>query len=79
MKKIFLLILIIISVAAIHSCKKPILEGPGVLAGPELDVYGAGCEYNSNTSSGMAGDTDNCPNSGGSGCQYYSQVWKLVF
>src|SRR5688572_10097123 len=39
MKKIFLLILIIISVGAIHSCKKPIPEGPSVFAGSEVDVY----------------------------------------
>ena len=48
MKKIFLLILIIISVAAIHSCQKEISGEPGnTPAGSEVDVYVAGSEVNS--------------------------------
>ena len=43
MKKIFLLILIIISVAAIHSCKKDKSGEPGdTSTGSEVDVYVAG-------------------------------------
>ena len=44
MKKIFLLILIIISVAAIHSCKpdKEVLPDNNP-TGSEVDVYVAGC------------------------------------
>jgi hypothetical protein len=46
MKKTFLLILIIISVVAIHSCQKEISWGPGSTpAGSEVDVYVAGLEY----------------------------------
>src|SRR5688572_1990298 len=44
MKKIFLLTLIIISVAAIHSCQRPTMKPTG----SEVDVYLAGRERNSN-------------------------------
>src|SRR5687767_14783031 len=47
MKKIFLLILIIISVAAIHSCQKEITGEPdNTPTGSEVDVYVAGLENN---------------------------------
>jgi len=44
MKKIFLLIQIIISVAAIHSCKKPPPEPGSTPASSQVDVYVAGYE-----------------------------------
>ena len=48
MKKIFLLILVIISVAAIHSCQKETSGEPGnTPTGSEVDVYVAGFELNS--------------------------------
>ena len=49
MKKIFLLVLIIISVAAIHSCKKPRPIPVSPLTGSEVDIYVAGTMDGSGT------------------------------
>ena len=54
MKKIFLLILIIISVAAIHSCKKPPGQPGNIPTSSEVDVYVAGSEPSSATGNNVA-------------------------